>query len=179
MRDAISKGGNSISHISASSLQQFSIQYFINKKEKTMKRVIASVLLLLIILSGFVIAQDSDEAKKKVKPTVILQQNIVPLAKMGRFVEIMNEYWAPVCDKLVDEGKLLSWGYMTHAWGDEWNIVEHYTAKDFATFQKAWGEGYKSFTENAPEEVQDEVGGMHTRHKDNIYTGQHYYDGHK
>ncbi len=142
-----------------------------------MKRVITSVLLLLIITSGFVIAQDSDEAKKKFKPTVVVSQNMVPLAKMGRFVEITNEYFVPAFDKLVDEGKLMGWGYLTHAWGDEWNVVIHYTAKDFATFEKAWGEGIKSLIESAPEEVTDEQMGMLLAHKDSIYTGQHSYDG--
>ncbi len=143
-----------------------------------MKRVIASVLLLLIILSGFVIAQDSDEAKKKSKPTVIMSQNMIPLAKIDRYVEINNEYFAPVLDKLVDEGKLIGWGYLTHAWGDEWNILVYYSAKDFATFQKAWGEGINSSIENAPEEVTDELMGMILAHKDSFFTGQHYYDGH-
>ncbi len=143
-----------------------------------MKRVITSVLLLLIILSGFVIAQDSDEAKKKFKPTVVHSQNMIPLAKMSRYVEITNEYWVPVFDKLVDEGKLLSWGFMTHAWGDEWNVFFHYSAKDFAAFEKAWGEGIKSAFENAPEEVTDELMGMILAHKDSFFTGQHYYDGH-
>ena len=144
-----------------------------------MKRVIASILLLLIITSGVVIAQDSDEAKKKFKPTVVVSENMIPLTKMSRYMEITNEYWAPGLDKLVDEGKLLNWSYMTHAWGDEWNIVVRYVAKDFATFEKAWGEGYKSFTESAPEEVISEIMGMVSAHKDNIYTGQYYYDGNK
>ncbi len=142
-----------------------------------MKRIIASALLLLIILSGSVIAQDSDEAKKKFKPTVVVSQNIVPLAQIGRFVEITNEYWAPGFDKLVNEGKLINWSYMTHAWGDEWNIVIRYVAKDFATFEKAWSEGLKSYTESAPKEVMSEFIGMISAHKDGIYIGQHFYDG--
>ena len=144
-----------------------------------MKRVIASVLLLLIILSGFVIAQNSDETKKKFKPTVVIMQNMIPFAKMSRYMEITNEYWAPGLDKLVDEGKLLNWSYMTHAWGDEWNIVIRYVANDFATFQSAWGEAYKSFMESAPEEAISEMMGMILAHKDNIYTGKYYYDGNK
>ncbi len=142
-----------------------------------MKRVIASVLLLLIILSGFVIAQDSDEAKKKSKPTVIISQNMVPLNKVSRYVEITNEYFVPAFDKLVDEGKLMGWGYLTHAWGDEWNILVYYSAKDFATFEKAWGEGIKSFIENTPEEVADEQIGMLLAHKDSFYTAQYSYHG--
>ncbi len=142
-----------------------------------MKRVITSVLLLLIITSGFVIAQDSDEAKKKFKPTVVIMQNMIPFAKMSRYMEITNEYWAPGFDKLVDEGKLIKWSYMTHAWGDEWNIVVRYVAKDVATFEKTWGEAYKSFTESAPEEVSDQMIGMISAHKDGIYTGEYFYDG--
>ena len=144
-----------------------------------MKRVIASLLLLLIILPGFVFAQDSDEAKKKSKPTVVLSYFMVPFTQMGRYMELTNEYWAPGFDKLVDEGKLIKWSYMTHAWGDEWNIVVRYVAKDLATFEKTWGEAYKSFTESAPEEVRSEWIGMILAHKDNIYTGQYYYDGNK
>ena len=144
---------------------------------KTMKRLVASVTFLLIILPGYVFAQDGDDAKKEFKPTVVISQNIVPLAQMGRYVELTNEYWAPSFDKLVDEGKLISWGFITHAWGDEWNIVIHYVAKDFETFQNAWSEGLKSFTESTPEEASDELIGMISAHKDGIYTGQHYYDG--
>lgn len=182
MKNVIYSGDIPLSQIPVPSLQQISIQYFINKKEKTMnktmKRVIASVLLLLIILPGFAIAQDSDEDKKKAKPTVVISQNMVPFVKMSRYLEIAKEYWAPGLDKLVDEGKLLSWGSLTHAWGDEWNILIYYNAKDFATFEKAWGEAYKSFTESAPEEVISEMMGMISAHKDNIYTVEYFYDGH-
>ncbi len=177
MKNVIYSGDIPLSHIPVPSLQQISIQYFINKKEKTMKRVIASVLLLLIILPGFVFAQDSDEAKKTVKPTIVISQNMVSFAKMGRYMEIANEYFAPALDKLVDEGKLLNWGYMTHAWGDEWNILIYYSAKDFATFEKAWGEFYKSFTESAPEEAISELMGMVSAHKDGIYTLEYSYSG--
>ncbi len=151
-----------------------------NKVVKMKKQTIKGLTLLLVIILfvpivGF--AQDSDDTKKEFKPTVVISQNIIPLTMMGRYLEITNEYWAPGFDKLVDEGKLINWGYITHAWGDEWNVVVHYVAKDFATFQNAWNEGLKSFTESAPEEVGDELIGMISAHKDGIYTGQHYYDG--
>ena len=146
------------------------------------KQAIKGITLLLVILLfvpyiGF--AQDGDDAKKQPKPTVVISQNMVPLAQMGRYVELSNKYWAPAFDKLVDEGKLFSWGFLTHAWGDEWNIVVHYVAKDFATFQSAWNEGLKTFSDSIPEELNDEMTSMISAHKDGIYTGQHYYDGHK
>jgi len=144
------------------------------------KQAIRGVTLLLVIILFVPIvglAQDSNDSKKKFKPTVVISENMVPLAKMESYVELTNEYWAPSFYKLVDEGKLISWGFLTHAWGDEWNIVVHYVAKDFATFQNAWNEGLKSFSESAPEEASDELIGMISAHKDGIYTGQHFYDG--
>lgn len=130
------------------------------------------IILLLVPYIGF--AQDSE---KPVKPTVVISQNMVALADMGRYVELSNKYWAPAFDKLVDEDKLISWGFITHAWGDEWNVVVHYVAKDFATFQSSWMEGLKSFSESIPEELNDEMTRMIKAHKDGIYTAQHYYDG--
>jgi hypothetical protein len=142
-----------------------------------MKKALTTALLILMVLPGLVIAQD-EESSKKFKPTVVISSNKVALANVGRWVELNNKYWAPHFDKLVDDGKLISWGVITHAWGDEWSVVVHYVAKDFATFQKAWGEGLKAFSENTPEELNDEMINMILEHKDSIYTGQHYYDGH-
>lgn len=133
-------------------------------------------LIILLFVPYFGFAQDSE---KPMKPTVVISQNMVPLADMGRYVELSNKYWAPAFDKLVDDGKLLSWGFITHAWGDEWNVLVHYAAKDFASFQSAWQEGLKSFTESVPEELNDEMTKMILAHKDGIYTAQHYYDGSK
>lgn len=147
----------------------------IMKNQKTIGINLFLVVLLLTPFFGF--AQDSDDSKKEHKPTVVISQNIVPLSQVGRYVEITKEYWAPAFDKLVDEGKLFSWGLITHAWGDEWNVVVHYVAKDFAAFESAWNEGVNAFFESAPEEVNDEMINMIKAHKDGIYTGQHYYDG--
>jgi len=142
------------------------------KNQATKGIIILLAIILFIPYMG--LAQDSD---KTFKPTVVISQNMVPLAQMGRYVELTNKYWTPGFDKLVDEGKLISWGFMTHAWGDEWNVVVHYVAKDFDSFEKAWSEGLKLFTEAAPEESNDEMINMISAHKDGIYTGQHYYDG--
>ncbi len=143
----------------------------------TMQKVFTSVLLALIIIPSFIIAQDNEDGKEKFKPTVVVSSNIVPLATMNRYVELTDKYWVPAFDKLVNDGKLFSWGYLTHAWGDEWNVVVHYTAKDFATFQSAWSEGLTAFLDIAPEEDSSELIGMISAHKDGIYTGQHFYDG--
>jgi hypothetical protein len=142
--------------------------------KQSFRTVILVALSILLVLPAF--GQDEAE-KEKAKPTVVVSSNKVPLAKMDRYVELTNKYWAPAFDKLVDDGKLWSWGYITHAWGDEWNVVVHYTATDFATFQSAWSEGLEGVFESIPEEESGELIGMIKAHKDGIYTGEHFYDG--
>jgi hypothetical protein len=67
-------------------------------KKQAIKGITLFLLVLLFVpYVGF--AQDSE---KQMKPTVVISQNMVPLAQMGRYVEISNKYWAPAFDKLVD-----------------------------------------------------------------------------
>lgn len=141
------------------------------KNHKTIGIGIFLVVLLLTPFFGF--AQDNAEPEQ----IVVISQNMVPLSQMGRYVELMKQYWAPAFDKLVDEDKLDSWGLLTHAWGDEWNVVVHYSAKDFATFESAWEEGIADFVANTPEEINAEAINLIQAHKDGIYTEQYYYNG--
>ena len=80
---------------------------------------------------------------------MVISQNKVVFSKMKEYQDLMEKHWNPVFDKLVDEGKLNEVGSLSHSWGDEWNIVGYYKAKDLASFEKAWSEGYKKFADNA------------------------------
>jgi hypothetical protein len=49
---------------------------------------------------------------------------------------MMEENGAPILNDLVEQGKLINWGVLTHAWGDEhnWNVfyvAERLTNLDF------------------------------------------------
>lgn len=144
---------------------------------KPIKTILVALLLLVFFVPNSINAQTDDESEKMMKPTTVVSHHMVSLSKVGRFTELTNKYWVPSFDKLVDDGKLFSWGFMTHAWGDEWNLVFHYTAKDFATFEKAWQEGYANFAKNVPEDEEGELSEMIQAHKDGIYTDQHFYNG--
>ena len=74
---------------------------------------------------------------------------------------------------MVDEGKLDEVGSLSHFWGDEWNVVGYYKAKDLASFEKAWSDGYNQFKENTPEEVRNRIQKMILEHKDSIYQLKH------
>ena len=100
---------------------------------------------------------------------MVISQNKVVFNKMKEYHELSEKFWNPVFDKLVDEGKLDEVGTLGHAWGDEWNVVGYYKAKDIASFEKAWSEGYQEFAKKTPQNVQNKIQAMIIEHKDSIY----------
>ena len=104
---------------------------------------------------------------------MVISQNKVVFNKMKEYHELSEKFWNPVFDKLVDEGKLDEVGTLGHAWGDEWNVVGYYKAKDIASFEKAWSEGYQEFAKKTPQNVQNKIQAMIIEHKDSIYQLNH------
>ena len=104
---------------------------------------------------------------------MVISQNKVVFNKMKEYHELSEKFWNPVFDKLVDEGKLDEGGTLGHAWGDEWNVVGYYKAKDIASFEKAWSEGYQEFAKKTPQNVQNKIQAMIIEHKDSIYQLKH------
>ena len=104
---------------------------------------------------------------------MVISKNKVVFNKMKEYHELSEKFWNPVFDKLVDEGKLDEVGTLGHAWGDEWNVVGYYKAKDIASFEKAWSEGYQEFAKKTPQNVQNKIQAMIIEHKDSIYQLKH------
>ena len=127
-------------------------------------RFIIKISSVLLIYNFFLSAQ-----------IMVISQNKVVFSKMKEYQDLMEKHWNPVFDKLVDEGKLNEVGSLSHSWGDEWNIVGYYKAKDLASFEKAWSEGYKNFADNTPQNVRNRITAMIIEHKDNIYQIKHSY----
>ena len=68
---------------------------------------------------------------------MVVSQNKVVFSSVKDYNELSEKYWHPIFDKLVDEGKLDEWGSLNHYWGDEWNVVAYYKAKDIASFEES------------------------------------------
>jgi len=72
-------------------------------------------------------------------------------------VEDMNKFWkeqaTPILNDLVKQEKLIDWGVLTHAWGDEWNWNVYYVAENQNKFNEAWGELIKRLIENNPDAI--------------------------
>ncbi len=80
-----------------------------------------------------------------------------------------REVSGPILDALVREGKLTGWGVLAHAWGDEWNHVVYYTARDEPTFFRAFGELWRTLLRRRPDAVRT-LAGWCMEHRDNIYS---------
>ena len=104
---------------------------------------------------------------------MVISQNKVKFSSVKEYHELSEKYWNPVYDKLVDEGKLDEVGTLSHAWGDEWNVVGYYKAKDVASFEKAWSEGYEKYVKKTPQNVRNRIQTMIIEHKDSIYQLKH------
>jgi hypothetical protein len=89
------------------------------------------LLALSLLVAPGVVAQGS---------TLVLSQNKCAPDKQGQIRQLTDSLWIPVAQELVNEGKIISAGSAYHSWGDEWNVVVWYIAKDIATFVAAFNE---------------------------------------
>lgn len=93
------------------------------------------------------------------------------LGNLDEAVALLNGEWREIARGLVDEGRLLDYGILTHAWGDEWNLLDYYVAEDIESFHAAFGELVTRLQRRDPEgELFDEFAELCPRHKDNIYS---------
>lgn len=96
-------------------------------------------LVALIVTSSTSWAQQP--AQQPLRPgVVVVSHNKCGLDKVARVDSLSAQAIYPVLDEVVREGRLLSWGVLTHSWGDEWNYVIYYTATNVSAFHSAWAE---------------------------------------
>ncbi len=62
------------------------------------------------------------------------------IADESRADEIVAEHFAPIYDKLIEEGKITSWGWQSHVIGGWFRRLFTMTGKDYGTLMDARGE---------------------------------------
>lgn len=82
----------------------------------------------------------------------------------------------PEVQKMIAEGKFIDYGILTHAWGDEWNVVDYFIVAGldgfFTNFTDLFRRIQAANQQTAPQEGQEEepsFGEACTEHKDVIY----------
>ena len=101
--------------------------------------------------------------------TVVFSQNKCYFQFEEENTKLWKEQLAPILNDLVKQEKLIDWGVLTHAWGDEWNWNVYYVAENQNKFNDAFGEFFERVLENNPD-VMKEFGKFCFEHKDSIYT---------
>ena len=100
---------------------------------------------------------------------VMLNQNKVEFANQNKAFKLVDNYFSPVWNDLVNEGKIYSYQVMTHLWGDEWNLNYMIVAESHEKFLQAWSEGFRRIRSSMPPEKWDELFEYTIEHKDNLY----------
>lgn len=124
-----------------------------------MRRLASLVLVLPLLIATPAHAQG----------TLVVSSNICALDKLEQLHQMTDSIFLPVAQQLVNEGRLEAAGSAYHHWGDEWNFVLWYTAKDIPTFLAAFDEAVRRVTQRDPDFITRFQTSC-SRHKDSFYT---------
>ena len=136
-----------------------------------MKRII-SIVLPLILLISFSNSLAQEETKTPKPGWLVFSQNMVDMADVSKMNKLLDSTTVPIMKELIDEGKLLGWGQLNHAWGDEWNFNIYYITESHAAFLEFWKEFIMRIKKRHPD-VWNEWAPLMRAHKDNMYFIRH------
>ncbi len=131
-----------------------------------MKRMVIQVVLGLFLFAGLSSAQ---EAARPEPTFMAINFNKVKMMDMSALRKMWFEQAVPILDDLKKEGKLLDYGLMQHAWGDEWNYNFYFVTKSHEDYLVFWDEYIGRMREKHPDSLGEYLGKI-LEHKDNLYT---------
>ncbi|HUP00339.1 MAG TPA: hypothetical protein VM737_02305 [Gemmatimonadota bacterium] len=130
----------------------------------------ASLLGIGLVLAGVALAPTAEAQESPQPGTIVVSYFKCSFADLDEAVAMINAEPREVAQALVAEGRLIDHGILTHAWGDEWNLIQYFVAADLESFHAAWGEWARRMDEQDPDgEMSDRFFGLCPEHKDNIY----------
>jgi hypothetical protein len=126
--------------------------------------IIAASLVLFASPASLAHAQDAPDMN-----TVAMLSWKCDYGAMEELVQKAKELWIPAAQELQDEGKLAYAQVLTHAWGDEWNLIFYFRAADMAAYLEAW-ESWITRVDEAEPSGADWFFERCKEHKDGFYT---------
>ena len=138
-----------------------------------LQRILSGAVVAVILgAPGSVLAQDAEESTQ---PNVVaLSEWKCDWGELGDIVELANGTVREVWEELEDEGMIDGWGILTHAWGDEYNLVLYTLAQDVEGVMAASNEYFRRIAERDPENaIGDQFTDACREHRDNIYNFQY------
>jgi hypothetical protein len=139
------------------------------------RQTFLAACLCLFVLPLSLHAQDNDMgmAEEAGPPSFLMfNQSQIPGEQVSAYNHLVDSLMRPVMNALVDEGLVATWGYLNHAWGDEWNWAWFMYTKDHAAFLKAWSEVVKRVAD-ADSTSWSQLTKPVKRHRDNLYHLRH------
>jgi hypothetical protein len=93
-----------------------------------------------------------------------------PFGNLGDAINLANDDVRPVAQSVIDDGMWVDWGILSHAWGDDWNLLIYTTAADRNALFAGWDEYVRRLDETYPDgELTEQFFALCPEHKDNIY----------
>jgi hypothetical protein len=129
-----------------------------------------AVFCLILLLNSSTIAQNEEP------PLLVVSMQKIKISDLDAANNLINEKFAPILNRLVDEGKLNGWGLFNHAWGDEWNANMWYVTKDMNMFSSFWDE-YMNRVSDQQSAARAELREYIQEHKNNMYIILNQYPG--
>lgn len=96
--------------------------------------------------------------------------HVCDMAREETVDEMVEKMYAPVYDKFVADGKITSWGWLTHVVGGKYRRLSTMTAVDFKTLIKARGEIFEEMDKRL---AGNEFSDICPSHSDYLWEIQH------
>lgn len=88
---------------------------------------------------------------------------------MAGAMEMSETLFAPALAEMEADGVIHDWGFLTHAWGDEWNFNWYMVTDDHASFLEAWADMFERVSARDADWFA-RFDPMCQEHKDNLYS---------
>ena len=131
-----------------------------------LRRLTLTVPLLVLAWPASSLAQDQEAPDMD---TVVMNYWKCDYGAMEELIQKARDFWIPAAQELQDEGTLAYAQVMTHAWGDEWNLVFYFRSADLPAYLEAWEAWLAKLDERDPT-GSEWFFARCKEHKDNIYS---------
>lgn len=131
------------------------------------RRLVLSILAGLFAASLLALPEPATAQESSEPGVVVVSEYRCGYQYLDDLTAYHQEHAAPILDRLVEEGKLNSWGILHHQWGGEYNYVVYYTADSRDAFFAAHDEFFKELD---VEKALETTGDWCDAHRDNIYS---------
>lgn len=127
------------------------------------------VLAGLVAFSTNALAQEEEAKEEGPSMFTYATYFYCDVTGQDRVDEIVKSTWAPVYDKLVEEGKMSGWGWLAHHTGGKWRRIQYHQAPSVEALLDAQEEMGKRFDASVDDALDTEFGKICNAHDDYIW----------